>query len=159
MRSFSERGQASVEAAVLLPVLFLVLGVFVQPAVLLYDKAVMRSAAAEGCRLIATNTASGTAVEAYLLRRLGGVPNLDAFHCGGERGWDLAWGGPDEAGEVSVRIVGRARPLPLFGVAAGLSGAIGADGNVELRVEERSSCRPAWAQQAGSPESWIGRWR
>lgn len=153
-----ESGQATVEAAVLLPVLFLVLGIFLQPAVLLYDKAVMHAAAAEGCRLVATATSRDVAVEEYVRRKLGAVPALDAFHVGGRRSWQVSWAGPDETGEVSVEVEGRARPLPLLGVAAGLAGSMADDGTVRLRVEEHGSSRPAWAQAAGAPEDWIGGW-
>lgn len=158
MRCSIESGQGTVEAAVLLPLLLLVLGLLVQPAILFYDKAVMRSAAAESCRLVATNTARDVAVEEFARRRLASVPNVDAFHVGGARSWEVSWEGPDEAGGVRVRIAGRVRMLPLFGVAAGLGGAKVEHGEVELAVEERSSTRPAWAQGAGSPQEWIGAW-
>ena len=51
-----ERGQGSVEAAVVIPVLFLLLLMLLQPGIVLYDRIVMGSAAAEACRLLATST-------------------------------------------------------------------------------------------------------
>ncbi len=45
-----EDGQATVEAAFALPVLFLLVLLLVQPGIVLYDRMVMASAAAEGCR-------------------------------------------------------------------------------------------------------------
>lgn len=56
MRSCSESGQSTVEAAVLLPVLFVVFGLLLQPAILLYNRCIMNAAAAEGCRLVATGS-------------------------------------------------------------------------------------------------------
>ena len=51
-----EGGQSTVEAAFLLPVFLLVLGLLLQPAIILYDRCVMQSAAAEACRLVATTS-------------------------------------------------------------------------------------------------------
>ena len=51
-----ERGQATVEAAFLIPVLFTVLLLSVQPGMVLYDRMVMRAAASDACRLAAVKT-------------------------------------------------------------------------------------------------------
>ena len=58
MRRTCESGQATVEAAFLLPVLFVGLLLLMQPGILLYDRLVMQAAASEGCRLLATKTAA-----------------------------------------------------------------------------------------------------
>lgn len=58
MRRTCESGQATVEAAFLLPVLFVWLLLLMQPGILLYDRLVMQAAASEGCRLLATKTAA-----------------------------------------------------------------------------------------------------
>ena len=49
MRRTCESGQATVEAAFLLPVLFVGLLLLMQPGILLYDRLVMQAAASEGC--------------------------------------------------------------------------------------------------------------
>ena len=54
------RGQSTVEAAVMIPLLFGGMLMLLQPGILLYDRVVMEGAAAEGCRVLAT--ASGGAV-------------------------------------------------------------------------------------------------
>ena len=51
-----ERGQATVEAAFLIPVLFTVLLLSVQPGMVLYDRMVMQAAASDACRLAAVKT-------------------------------------------------------------------------------------------------------
>ena len=65
-----ERGQATVEAAFLIPVLFTVLLLSVQPGMVLYDRMVMRAAASDACRLAAAKTDavgdSSQAVEAAI---------------------------------------------------------------------------------------------
>lgn len=50
------KGQATIEAAALIPVLFILLLLLLQPSILLFDRIVMKNAAAEGCRLLATKT-------------------------------------------------------------------------------------------------------
>ncbi len=48
-----ERGQGTVEAAFVLPVLLGLVLFLLQPGIVLYDRVVMKSAAAEACRLLA----------------------------------------------------------------------------------------------------------
>lgn len=159
MRFCSESGQGTIEAAVMLPVLFVVFGLFIQPTILLYDKAVMSAAASEGCRLVATSTASETAVRGYVRRRLGAVPKLNVFHVGGDEGWKVSWTGPNKRGKVTVTIVNKAQPLPLFGVVAGLGNSITKKGYVKQTVKASASSRPVWSYENGEPEGWIGAWQ
>lgn len=71
------KGQATVEAALLIPALLISLLLLIQPGILLYTRMVMEGAAAEGCRVLATassleeNTAT---VEDFVKRRLASVP-------------------------------------------------------------------------------------
>jgi hypothetical protein len=93
------RGQAAVEAAFLLPVFLLVLGLMLEPALLFYNRCVMNAAAAEGCRMLETNAADEASAKAFVLRRLAAIPNADAFHCGGKDAWDIELSGA-EGGDV-----------------------------------------------------------
>lgn len=158
MRFFSERGQSTVEAAFLLPVFFTVLGLLLQPSLLLYNRCIMNEAASEGCRLIATNTNDDATTRAYILRRLAAIPDVAVFHDGDD--WDISWSGGELGQSVTVTIVNRARPLPLFGVLAGLASAKSKDGQLEQRVEVSSSLAPDWASGLGSkPSDWIRKWK
>ena len=157
MRFSSESGQSSGEAAVLLPVLFVVIGLLLQPALLLYNRCIMNSAAAEGCRLVATNTNDDTTTRAYIQRRLGAIPKLPIFHSGDI--WNIEWSGGELGQPVSVTITNRVKPLPLFGITAGLTNTMTAGGLIEQRVEVSSALAPQWASSLGSgPSSWIGEW-
>ncbi len=157
-RSFSseESGQASVEAALLLPVLMLCLALLTQPMCLLYTRAVMQSAAAEGCRLLAT-TQNGSAqdgeLEQYVRRRLEAVPQADIFRAGD---WQIELSGDASSSQVGVVITGHARPLPLVGVVASLLGPLDAAGNVELKVEVSRPARPSWVE--GGYHAWLATW-
>lgn len=155
MRLCSERGQSTVEAAFLAPVLLALLGLLLQPAALLYTRGVMTAAAAETCRLVQTSNSSSDAVRAYTLRRLGAVPKLSVFHVGGDESWKISWeGGPGES--VTVSIAGEARPLPLLGVEAGLLAQRGDGGNVRQQVQVSSTLAPSWLGTA--PQDGIGAW-
>ena len=152
-------GQASVEAAVLLPVVTMLLVLLLQPACALYTRSVMQGAAAEGLRVLATRDASGAgtdeACRAYVLRRLRAVPEVAAFHTGGPDAWEVTVEGDAASGEARVEVAGRFRPLPLVG---GLACALGepAGDEVVLRVSVGERTRPTWLE--GDYGSWVEMW-
>lgn len=156
----SERaGQASVEAALFLPVLMLLLALLLQPAFALYTRCVMEQAASEGLRAVATSGASAAssqdACAAYVRRRLRAVPDVPAFHVGGEDGWQIECVGSSSMGQASVRVAGRLRPLPLVGLLGTVFGEV-KDGEVVLRVEVSENTRPDWL--GGDYGGWISIW-
>lgn len=146
-------GQASVEAAVLIPALLVVVALLVQPACLLYTRAVMLGAAAQSARLAATDP-SADEVVAFARRRLKAVPEVGVFHTGGEGDWGVSVSG-EGTGKAKVEVVGHARPLPLM---AAISGALlGADGSgVMLKVSVEVDSHASWVN--GSYGGWIGVW-
>ena len=148
-------GQATVEAAVLLPTLMLLMALLMQPACLLYTRAIMRAAAGECARVLAT--AYGEYAEAdcraFALRRLAAVPELSIFHVGGREDWDFTFARGE--GLVTVRIAGHLRPLPLLGVTAELLGSRDAAGT-RLDVEVSERVRADWVE--GDYESWVQIW-
>ena len=107
-----ERGQATVEAAYLIPVLFLCLLLLLQPGIILYDLVVMRAAAAEGCRVLATKTdatgVSDQACKAYVKRRLAAIPPQDQFHIHeGGCSWEIVTEGDETSEYVRVTITNK----------------------------------------------------
>lgn len=161
-----EGGQATVEAAFALPVLFLLALLLMQPGIILYDRMVMEAAAAEGCRLLATRSeAMGDAdrlCEEYVLRRLGSVPSVDCFHVhGGGCTWRVEMSGDEKSDRVSVRVSTEVRPLPLMDGGAALLGLANERGNLVVTVERSLPVQPGWAEQAEAgrdPARWIGAW-
>ncbi len=155
--SFSSetRGQSSVEAALFVPVFMLLLALLLQPVFLLYTRACMQQAAAEGVRLLATREGSGAATDdacvEYVRRRLAAVPDVPAFHTGD---WEVELTG-DASGEASVKVVGRLRPLPLVGVLASAFGETDGD-CVVLTVEASGTARPSWLE--GGYSDWVKVW-
>ncbi|WP_080802069.1 TadE/TadG family type IV pilus assembly protein [Arabiibacter massiliensis] len=158
-------GQATVEAAFLIPVLLVGLLLLVQPGILLYDRMVMNAAAAEACRLLATKTdAAGdmaASCEAFVRHRLGSVPPVACFHVHeGRCSWEVRLEGDEGSGTVRASISNEARPLPLIGAAAGLLGIVDAGGNFRIEVEAEQEVQPGWTASApgGGPAGWVGAW-
>lgn len=162
----NESGQGTVEAAIVTPVLFVLLLLLLQPGIVLYDRLVMSNAAAEGCRLLATATdALGSmdgSCEAFIRHRLAAVPQHDCFHVHqGDCSWQIEMDGNDQSQTVSVRIVNELRPLPLFDMGAKLLGLTNGNGNLEIEESVTMSTQPDWVASSElglAPSSWIGAW-
>ncbi|MBR3182635.1 MAG: pilus assembly protein [Eggerthellaceae bacterium] len=158
-----ERGQGVVEAAVAIPVLFLLLLLLLQPGIILYDRLVMANAAAEGCRLLATATGDmGGSCEAFVRHRLAAVPQHDCFHVHqGDCSWNIELLGDESSQEVTVSIENELRPLPLFDAGSMLLGLANANGNLEIAESVTMRTQPDWVTSSElglDPSSWIGAW-
>ena len=147
------------EAAFVIPALALLLLLLLQPAIVLYDRAVMGAAAAEGCRLLQTAPAdiAQNALQGYVERRLGAIPQTDIFHVHAPCTYEIDGQGAEGSEYVSVRIANKLRPLPIAGSALALFGGLDGDGLFTVEVEARVRARAGWVQ--GSPGSWIGAWK
>ena len=161
-----DTGQGTLEAAITIPVLFVLMLLLIQPGIVLYDRVVMHAAAAEGCRLLATKgDALGSmdgACEAYIRHRLASIPQHECFHVH-EKGctWDIAFTGDESSSQVSVSISTEIKPLPLFDGASVLLGLANSRGNWDVAVQVAMATQPDWvgAAPAGmSPAGWIGVW-
>ena len=152
-------GQASVEAAFLAPVLLMLFLVLLQPAIVLYDRAVMEAAASQGCRLLETRgSQSDVEVRAYIERRLEAVPAIDAFHAGE---WTVEFAGTQADETVSVSIGHSLKPLPLLGAAMGFAGMLDGRGLYRQEASCVAETKDAWlsnSERGCDPEAWIRRW-
>jgi hypothetical protein len=162
----STDGQATVEAAVLIPVLFLLILMLTQPVILLYNHIVMGNAAAEGCRLLATGTRQGMysqdKYEGYVKRRLASIPPLEIFHVrGGVKGWNIALVGDENSKEVTVRITNKLKPLPLLDWGFAIFDKRDENGYITQEVEVTMPTQPAWVWESGSggPAEWTRQWQ
>lgn len=161
-----QRGQGSIEAAVVIPVLFLLLLMLLQPGIILYDRVVMGNAAAETCRVLATKTdelgSMEGSCEAFARHRLASIPQQDCFHVhGGTCSYRIELEGDEGSERVTVRIGNELRPLPLFDAGAKLLGMTNSSGNLEIEAVASMPTQPSWV--AGSevglaPSSWVGAW-
>lgn len=152
-----QRGQSTIEAAVLLPTLMLIFALLVEPVCLGYTTTVMHVAAAGAARAVATDyDGSFDDCKAYALRRLKAVPEASIFHVGGEDDWDIQMTRSDALGSsVHVEITGHARPLPLLGLTARMFGQSDGTG-VVLRAVVDGSFRPGWV--GGDYAEWQEVW-
>ena len=148
-----QRGQSSVEAALTLPTLMILVAFLVQPACALYTRMVMRHAAAEAVRVLSTS-GDPELCRSFALRRLRAVPQASVFHVGGEADWQIRVE-RDEAHMCEVRIGGHLRPLPLFGVSMQALGSSD-DVGVLMEVGVRERTRPRWL--GGEYEDWMEAW-
>ena len=149
--SRATRGQSTVEAAVLLPLLMLLFALLVQPVCVLYTCMLMRHAAASAARVAATST-DESAIKLYARRRLAAVPEASVFHVGGTTDWQVQLS-RTSAGVVSVSISGHVRPLPLLGVVVGSMGVRDSQG-VRLQVEVTQATRPSWYEGVRGLVDW-----
>lgn len=157
------RGQSTVEAAVLIPLLFGGMLMLLQPGILLYDRLVMEGAAAEGCRVLATAPDSQKSqVKEYVQRRLGAIPGQDNFHVhDASCTWQVDLTGGASSNRVAVDVRTKVRPLPLLDFGLGLLGALDADGCLTVHVRAEQPTQPSWSfdSSAGSNASaWVGAW-
>lgn len=160
------RGQATVEGAFVIPIVFLLLLLLLQPGIVLYDRIVMNAAAAEGCRMLATrSSASGADSATYeeaIRRHLGAIPQQENFHRhAGGCSWRIELEGDEHAAQVRVRITGSIRLLPLLDATGILLGLGDGRGNLELVSEVTAPTQDSWV--AGSefglnPSQWVGKW-
>lgn len=161
-----QSGQGTVEAAVVIPVMFILMLLLLQPGIVLYDRVIMGSAAAEACRVLATSTDSqgsmNRSCEAFIRHRLSAIPQQDCFHVhNGVCSWSIEMSGDEGSLFVTTRIRNELRPLPLFDGAAKLLGMVNARGNLEIEESVTMQVQPTWVSgtQSGlAPASWIGSW-
>ena len=156
-----EKGQASVEAAFCIPLLFIGILLLVQPGIILYDRVIMKSAAAEACRALATSD-NHQQIEELVRRRLGAVPQQDCFHIhDGGCSWKIELIGGPASQTVTVRVRNQAKPLPLISFGEQALGLTNGDGNLEIEVTAQHGIQPEWTMNstAGSdPSGWVGAW-
>lgn len=160
----AEQGQALVEGAFLIPVLLLLLMLLIQPGILLYNYLVMKGAAAEGCRLIATSSAgqAGTgSYEASIKRHLGAVPQQENFHVHAAGcTWRIEFEGDEQSDQVRVTIKNEVKPLPLFDFGAQVLGMTNAAGNFIQEATATRAVYSSWvyaSEDGADPNGWVHR--
>lgn len=162
LKGMTDRGQATVEAAVAAPVVFVLILLLIQPGIVLYDRMVMASAAAEGCRMLATSEDGIEGVESFVRRRLGAIPEQDNFHVHASGcTWRVRCEGGGAADMARVTVTTEVRPLPLIGAGATLLGLVNENGNMVIEVTSSIVARPEWAQASlggSSPNDKVGDW-
>lgn len=156
-------GQATIEAAFLIPLIFLLLLLLTQPCILLFDRMVMEGAAAEGCRMLGTSGGMSQVTETdcreTVLRHLGAIPPHPLFHLHeGSCSYEIELEGNELSEFVRVRIRNKTRPVPLVDAGATLLGLTDGEGCLAQEVEVTMPTRDSWVSKdpAGSaPDAWV----
>ncbi len=142
-----------------MPVILLGMLLLIQPAIVLYDRAVMEAAASEGCRILATlNAGDEDAARLAIERRLSAIPDADIFHSGA---WTIEISGSEGSAQASVHIEHGLRPLPLIGAGMGFMGLVDADGLFVHDVSRTTEVLDEWVIESrfgADAEAWIERW-
>jgi len=152
---------------VAIPILFLLMLLLLQPAIVLYDRVVMGNAAAEACRLLATSTDAlgpmGGSSEAFVRHRLAAIPQHEYFHAHEDGcSWDIELSGDESSEVVTVRIANEIKPLPLFDAGSTFLGLTNGRGHLVIEETVSLPTQPEWASlsPAGTdPASWVGAWK
>lgn len=153
------QAQATLEAAFAIPVIMVGLLLLLQPGIILYDRIVMESAAADGCRLLSTLAREDGIFDDYMRRRLSAIPEMDIFHVhSGGCSWVIEPSGNEASDKVSVRMSTQLKPLPLLDAGMSLVGLTNSNGNLEVNVEESMTPVPSWVSETEDgrdPNGWC----
>lgn len=157
------RGQASLEAAFLIPLMLLLSMMLIQPAILLYNRSVMHATVSESLRVASTLPQSSNKQELlknFILRRLGSIPDIDIFHVKLKDSWELVIEEGKTHDDKTISLAHRVRLLPLFDTLA-RAFQVSDDGSIKQEVRVTGSSKAAWIAQSewGSiPERWVESW-
>lgn len=159
-----ESGQAAVECAFLIPIVLLLLILLIQPGIILYNHTVMKAAASEGCRLLATRNDSLTDQASYensIRRHLGAIPQQENFHIHQSGcSWVIELEGNEQSSSVRVSIENQLKLLPFFDFAAQAVGLTNASGNFVQKVEVQRKTYNGWVLEGEdgiNPNFWVHR--
>lgn len=138
-------GQATVEAAFMIPVLLTVVLLLIQPAIVCYDLIVMKSACAEACRLASEPGSNDSAyIQDFVKRKLSAVPQAEIFHMhDGGCSWEVSIDGLGSK-TATVTVKNKLKVLPLIDVGLHAFGALGDKGELEIQASSTQTSQPGW---------------
>ncbi len=149
----TEDAQATVEAAFILPVIILCMGLSVQPILCMYTKSLMQEAALEGVRF-AMSEEDKNKTERFVRRRLEAIPASEIFHAGSDDDWNIEIVRSQET--VSITIVGHMKEIPLLGTPS-LLYLDHDEAGIVLKASASGVISPSWRE--GSYEQWAEQFR
>lgn len=138
--------QATVEAAMMIPVIFLLILILVQPGIVFYDLVIMKSATAETCRVLATanDVEKNSLCEQFIRRRLGAIPQQDNFHVHSSGcSYEFNFEGSASSREVTVSAVNKIKVLPLINFFMEGLGMLDSDKCYSIKVSCTRQTQPS----------------
>ena len=149
----SEKAQAAIESALIIPVVLLCIGLVLQPIIYIYSKSLCQQAAEEGVRY-AMSVEDNSYVKRYVLRRLEAIPPVDIFHITDEDDWIIEIIRANN--EVEVEVSGHLKPLPLLGLPSLVYLPHDNEG-LFIEVQAQGPSSPMWRE--GNLNDWIEPYR
>lgn len=150
----AQAGQASVEAAVMLPCILFLFAILAQTCVIGYTRAVMVRAASQTVRVAACDfDGSFTDCSEFARRRLKAIPNLAIFHKGASTDWKIDISREGKATTVTIK--GDFEPLPFFGLFVQTIVGSGENG-AQLTVSASQKTQASWVE--GTYDEWQTMW-
>ena len=141
----NNNGQSTIEAAVMIPLLFLLMLLLIQPGIILYDLCVMNYAASETCRVLSTSNDEGISkiCEPYAKRRLSAIPQQDNFHLhSGGCSYEIEFNGNQNSQTVNVVIKNQLKPLPIIGFISSIFGMLNENQCFLIQAESSQDLKP-----------------
>ena len=146
MFCIDDKGQASVEAAVLIPITMCLIGLLLQPICLLYTRQVMQQSAGEAMRILATSD-DISQCEDFIIRRMRAIPDISI----------LRYKSPEitiskASKTATIKILQHVKPIPVLGIP--LKSVFECDElGFIVTVELTQEIVPKW--QEGDYTDWI----
>lgn len=148
----------------MIPVMFLLVLLLIQPGIYLYDLCIMNAAASETCRVLLTSNDEdkNKVCEPFARRRLSAIPQQDNFHLHSSGcSYKIDFEGNESSNELSVTIINQIKPLPIIGFFSGVFGLLNENGCFEICVKSSQELKPDWTNnspQGNKAEKWVGTW-
>ena len=149
----SDQAQASIESAFILPLVFICMGLALQPLLYMYSKSLCTEAVEEGARY-AISVENDTYVERYVRRRLDAIPSIGILHKDGDGDWNIEI--VRQSNSVAISLTGHMQELPILGLAAHLYLPHDAEGLL-IEAKAQAVSHPSWRE--GSYEDWVEPYR
>ena len=160
-RPNASSGQATVEAAFLIPIMCALLLILLQPSLLLLNRLVMEMTANDVCRFVMTQDCAGmqshpyNEAELYALRRLDAIPSVSILH---EDPWIVEIQGDECLGDVKIHIEHKVKPLPLLQVGLGFGGVLDSEGLLTQQLDRRRILHSDFECEIGlEPLNWVAQ--
>lgn len=150
---FKDDGQATVEAAIMIPTIFLLILLLIQPGIILYDLTIMNEAASETCRVLATSNDENKSkiCEPFARRRLAAIPQQENFHNHNDGcSYEIIFEGEQSCEYVSVEIKNELTPLPFIGFLSDIFGLLNENKNFEIKAYAQQKIKPSWVKNSSA---------
>lgn len=129
----------------MIPVIFVLLLLLLQPGIILYDIVIMNNACTETCRVLSTASSNekDKLCDSFARRRLSAIPQQDNFHVHSSGcTYEIELEGDHSTPVNTVTIKNQIKPLPLIGFLTEIFGMLNQNKCFEIIVSSSLSLKP-----------------